>query len=753
MKKTIAKTAALIMAAMLAGSVCAPVTAFAYNAGSSTTSDESQVEMKAALTIAKKRVTIPAELSEFDYSTNEYYGTKSFRFVWHTKDSANEYRSITVCVTGGVITEYYDSKSRASSGTPSLAKLTNEKILEKAKGYIKQLNPDMASKVKLEIGSVSLFSNNVRVRFSRYENGIPVSGNGGSVIIDKDTGAMTSFNADWWDNAEFADPKGAKSEKEIGEAYKKLCDLTPYYRINTEWKEDKTTKKLIPYRTAEIVYQPDMNSEIDAFTGKKSTIWEDMKAAGGTRHYGGWDYADEDVAEECDSDAGLENPATGEVNFTPAELEKIQKDNNLIKTDKAFEMLKKDKFVALNDDYKLKSYEIYSTEDVKTGDETFYLDLQYTVKDELKDNYKGYKNINVEINAETGEVIYLNRYSSTASLPKLDVAKAKGIAESVAKTYSKDIFAQYKADKSNTSPVSSWTSGNKTYYETERRFLFNRFVNGIQVTGDSISVSVDSNGVVTSYSVNHTEDVTFVPNNILGKSEAFDKLYEQQAFDYYYDGWITKDGKVKTYLIYKMDSFYLNANTGKLCSWSGEKPYSYTSAEDVKYSDIKGIKQEEAIRTLQKYGVVLTTESKFEPNKLITEDEFMNLVTSALGGYAIAFVDEVEVEYAEEDMTSAKKTEAQKKAEAEKKDKAETTVKEAAVMFGKMYLSADIAKLNIFKSPFSDVKDSDENAGYIAVANAKGFITGANGKLNGDKKITRAEAAQIIYDYLKFLSK
>ncbi|MGN0674884.1 MAG: S-layer homology domain-containing protein, partial [Oscillospiraceae bacterium] len=491
---------------------------------------------------------------------------------------------------------------------------------------------------------------------------------------------------------------------------------------------------------------------IDAFTGKESTIWEDMKAAEGTRYYGGWD-CDDAVAEECDSDEGLENPATGSVNFTPAELEKIQKDNNLIKTDKAFEMLKTDKLVALTDDYKLKSYEIYSTEDVKTGDETFYLDLRYAVKDELKENYKSYTNINVRLNAETGEVLYLNRYGNKADLPKLDVAKAKGIAESVAKTYSKDIFTQYKADKSNSSPVSSWTSGGKTYYESERSFAFNRFVNGIQVTGDQISVSVDSNGVVTSYSVNHTEDVTFVPNNILGKSEAFDKLYDQQAFEYYYDGWITKDGKVKTYLIYKMDSFYLNANTGKLCSWSGTEPYTYVSAEDVKYSDIKGIKQEEAIRALQKYGVVLTTKSKFEPDKLITEDEFMNLVTSALGGYSVAYEDEVEVEYVEEDMTLAQKTEAEKKAEAEKKDKAETTVKEAAVMFGKLYLSADIAKLNIFKSPFSDVKNSDEDAGYIAVANAKGFITGENGKLNGEKTITRAEAAQIIYDYLKFLSK
>ena len=73
-----------------------------------------------------------------------------------------------------------------------------------------------------------MFSNQVRVSFDRYENGIIVDGNSGSVTLDKDTGELIAFEASWWENAEFASPKGAKSEKEIGEAYKKFCDLTPY---------------------------------------------------------------------------------------------------------------------------------------------------------------------------------------------------------------------------------------------------------------------------------------------------------------------------------------------------------------------------------------------------------------------------------------------------------------------------------------------------------------------------------------------
>ncbi|MBQ8786052.1 MAG: S-layer homology domain-containing protein [Oscillospiraceae bacterium] len=744
MKRTAAKTAALVMAAMIAGTTCVPMTISAYNTAS-TTSDTSQVAMKEALTIVKKRVTIPEELSEFDYTSYENRSTRTFRFTWTTPDNASVYRRIEVIITGGIITEYYDSKEESHrTNSPELAKLSDEQLLKKAKAYIKQLNPSIADKVKLDITTLSLFSNRVRIDFKRYENGILVDGNNGTVDIDKNTGELKNFYVSWWENAEFANPTGAETEKDIQEAYKSLCKLTPYYKIYTEYVYDEETGRNESERKVNIVYDSDMHEEIDAFTGKKSTIWEDMKAAEGTRYYDM--YGDYDDAVTEDSDAGAEAGAEEELGFTEAELEKIKQDENLIKTDEAFEMLKKDKFVALTDDYVLKGYDVGYETDEKTKEETFYLSLRYTVKDELKENYKGYRNLNVRINGVTGEVVYLNRYGNTAELPKLDVAKANAVANDAAKTYAKDIISGYRASENNTAPVESWKSGDKTHYETSRTFSFNRYVNKIMVWNDEINVTVDSNGVVTSYSVNHTDDVVFPSADILSVSEAFDKLYTQQDFDYYYDGWITKDGKVKTYLVYKMDNFYLNAKTGKLCSRNGSNTYQYIAPEDVKYSDIKGIKQKEAILALQKYGIVLTTDIKFRPNDIISESEFAGLMANVLGGYEVA----VEEEMIEVGIS---KDEEKKKLEAAEKDRAETTMREAAVMFGQIYLPADVAKMNIFKSPFSDVKDSDKDAGYLAVANEKGFVTGTNGKIGGENTITRAEAVQIMYDYLKKISK
>ena len=740
MKKTIAKTAALIMAAMLAGTAIVPVTVSSYRT-SSTTSDESQVEMKKALTIVKKRIDIPKELTEFDYSTSENYGTRTFSFNWRTPDNAKQPRRIMVIITGEIITEYYDSKNDSRYyDIPTFAKLSEQQLLSKAEGYIKQINPDIADSAKLELNYMGLFSDEAEIWYERYENGIPVRDNYGYMNINKNTGALSYYEANWWGNAEFADPNGAKSEEEIQEAYRKLCNLTPYYKIYTEYKYNENTGKGEWNKKAAIVYDSDMHSEIDAFTGKESTIWDDMRKAEGTHYYGHGTTEDAVAEAGCEEDEAVEE----EVEFTPAELKKIEQDESLIKTDEAFEMLKKDKFVALTDDYKLSSYNVNSYEtDEEKKEETFYLSLKYSVKDELKDKYKGYKNISVRMNGETGEIINFNKYGISADLPKLDVTKANKLATEAAKNYSEDIFSGYKADGSNTAPVESWKSGDKTYYEDERTFIFNRYVNNIRVSGDSIRAAVDSNGVVTRYEVSHTDDVVFPSAaNILSEDEAFDKVYEQMDFEYYYDGWITKDGKVKTYLIYRMNDFYVNAKTGKICNWDGTEKKSRVYAEDVKYSDIKGIKQEKAILELQKYGIVLTTESRFRPTELISENDFTNLMTNVLGGY-------VAVE--EEDIEEGKESSAE--AEAKKKDKAETTMREAAVMFGKLYLPSDIAEMKIFKSPFSDVKDTDEDAGYLAVANEKNFVTGTNGKLGGNNTITRAEAVQIMYDYVRMLTK
>lgn len=721
MKKTIAKTAAFAMAVMLAGTAVTPLSAFALpNGAIAATSDESEAAMKEALKKVKQRITVPDKLSEFEYSTEKSNGTKGFLFTWTTPDDVENFEYLSVTIVGDIITSYCREGDKLfQSSETSFAKLSESEILQKGKEYLKQLNPQIAGLVEYEVDAIALHSELAQISFKRYENGIAVRNNGGGVVIDKNTGELANMELNWYGNGTFKDPAGIKTKSEIKDAFRKMCTLTPYYRISTDWTDKK--------KTARIVYEPSSVGEIDAFTGKYSSIWDDMEAAEGTYLHTVRTYmtnsedAAAGAAADYDDDMGL---------FTDAELMKIQQDNKLITPEKAFEMLKKDKFAALTDDYETERYNMYIKKDLN-GKETFILELKFKLKKGVTD-FKGYKDIRVNINAETGEVTYINKYSqSAASRKKLDEAAAKKTADAVVNTYAKNVISEHKYSEDESQTF--YTSNNNERYAASKQFVYDRYVNGICVTNDRITVTVDADGTVSSYSINYTEDVKFPSaDGILTSDKAFDKLYKQLDFNRYYDGWITKDGKVNTYLLYKIDDFTLNAKTGRLCSYYGEAREKTVLPSEVKYADIKGIPQEKAILEMKKYGALLTYDNKFEPEKIVTEKEFADFIKTALNEYIWLYSDN-----------------------GERRDKANDalTRETAAVIFTKPYDRYDLAKLKgIFKTPYSDVKSSDENVGAIAIAYAKGFFGKGDGKFDGSRKITRAEAVQLVYDYIEKLS-
>ena len=49
----------------------------------------------------------------------------------------------------------------------------------------------------------------------------------------------------------------------------------------------------------------------------------------------------------------------------------------------------------------------------------------------------------------------------------------------------------------------------------------------------------------------------------------------------------------------------------------------------------------------------------------------------------------------------------------------------------------------IYKSPFSDVKDSDKNVGYYAIAYGLGVVSGD--KLNANKTFTMGDMIKMVY--------
>ncbi len=716
-KRTLIKIASVVMACtMCLGTVTtAGFTAYAQTSGTSESAKEAA--MKTALTKVKKRVTIPAQISEFTYRVQNKISTDCFTFTWSTPKSAKIREEINISIAGDTIINYnYGKYDNTEKGGQSFAKLTDEELLSKAKEHLKKLNPHAYAGGVYSISGINLFGENATVSFQRKVNGIAVDSNGASVILNKDTGKLIAMNMEWWEDAEFASTAAMLSAEEAIASFKKNCNLTPAYTISYDYENDK--------HTARLVYRAEYDSEMDAFTGKKSTIWSDMANDKGISYfpfggYGAYDYITED--EVAVEEAGA---ADGGVNFTEAELKEIEADKSLLKKNDITEMLQDDKYVNLNDDAVLKNSYLYKDE--KT--EEYFYTLVYET-----DSSKSYYRANVYLNAKTGEIenFYISDNKSLSNTKAYPVEENLTIAKDVMKYFYGDICGSYKSDPENSRPSDYYTNKNGTkVYETARSYIFNRYVNDVIVEGDTIRVEIDNKGNVSSVNYNYT-DVKFPSAPELDKDKAIDSLFKQQPMKLYYDGYYKRDGSVKTYLIYRTDSFTLNRNY-KLCYHNGESIKTTSAETDTNYTDIKGNKYEKAITTLARYGITLdSADRKFNPDGALTDLEFSALVYKAMKNYV-----PYTIRNASDDVKPLTLTKAL-----------------AAKAFVEAQGGGEYAQLKgIFTSPYKDVSAKHEYVGYIAIAKAMGFIDPSVKNYNPDSKVTRGEAMQIIYDYILRLS-
>lgn len=752
---TIAKLAAAAMAVMMTVSAGAVPVLAASNSSSSSTSSQSETKkqkaMKTALTVVKKRVKIPDRLTEFNYSTSTSYGTEAFTFTWRDK----EYKeSIEIFYANDIILSYnyYDNRDNGKDVKQSFAKLTDAQLTEYAKKAFEKLEPDLAGKGKYSVDSIDLFGDNASVKLDRMENGVAVEGNGATIVINKNTGDLVSMWVEWfWNGTKFGSTASKLTADEARAKYKLLTTLTPIYRIVSEYNEktDKYEQKAV------LLYLPSFTDEIDAVTGKPSTIWNDMDNDKGIRNFSSYYYNSmADGGVETAADVACEEADDDGVEFTEAELKEITADEGLLKKDEITALLNKDKYTKMPDYVSLNYANLYKNED--TGEYSYemtyvggqYDEYEQPVEDEGTDEAgnnvsnsaekptnEPYFYMSVKVNAKTGKVDNFSKSRDTSfdSSKEYPVKANAKIAEAAAKHFYGDIFGEYKADESNSEPCDFYTdrNGKKIYTESSRNYRFNRYVNGVKVEGDYICISVDITGDVESISYGYS-DVKFPSVPKFDNDKAFEQLFKQIKLRYYYDGYYKKDGTAKTYLLYDINDYTLDSKY-RVVEWDGT-PLPAERDDNTDYTDISGIAQENAIKTLARYGITLETKNgKFDPNAKLTDKEFATVIYKATRNYVPYYVEDGNYQKEEKAVTLTKK--------------------EAAKVFVDVYGGSDYAELKgIYRAPFKDVAVSDDYVGYIAIAKALGFASAdKNGNYSPDKVLTRAQAMQMIYDYIKRL--
>ncbi len=698
--------AAALAALMLCGTAL-PV--YAANKNPKTTvsqvNGEDKEELKKAISIFKQRYKIPDEYTEFDYCD---FGDR-FELTW--SDSKNG-RSISAETDGTVIYSLNVNSSQKSDDIPAkFGKLSDEQLKAIATQWIKKLDPQIKYGIKTTIDSRYLWSQNVKISFKLTSNGVAINGLSGNISLDRDTGDLVSMNISNTDikNLSLISADKMKSETELANIIKSNMELKPYYRY--EYSDGKAFGRLY----YDVSFKSDI-SMLDAFTGKPSTMDKD-KAKFGIQGLNSEVSAGAGIME--DDDVACEEAADADYNFTERELVALELDKSLIQKGDIANYLKNDPIIVFDKDLTLEYAEItdhFIDENVKID----CWDLRYTAK------RKGSTvQLNVLMNARTGQIITFSKditYDHDVQFMEMSVEDGVKLADKAAKHFTGDDFSSFKLTEK---------PSEKTF-KGSADFVYSRYVNGIEVKGDTVTVTVRSNKSVFAYNSNYITNAEYEDaSKLISESKAKEKAIKYNpptiAYEYFFD----KDGKCRSYIVQRYNTdFIIDGVTGRPQSTYYWAKNSFSGTPE--YSDIKGTETETYVNKLADYDIIFTEDEAFDPKHIITEKEFAEIFGRINNRFTPYYYD----------MPEKEQTEYSDKSPANN------------LFLAKFYVDnltncSEAARLTgIYKSPFTDISETHADCGYMAIAKAKGFASGNNGKFDPNKTYTRAEAAKLIYNYL-----
>lgn len=659
--------------------------------------------LKAALTVAKSRVEIPEECSQFSYDLTNYNLRSIFTFCWSNKQGS--YDSYYVTVDGDMITAYgHFYESMYDKTDAALAKLSADELYSAAVKALRMLNPSVYGQMRIDESSldVALNGSNATFFIQRYRNGAPVQNDYGSITVNKDTGELMSFNVNWHPQASFQSKKSVISVEEAEKAYAEMIGLKPQYEVFYDYENDRYDSRL--------VYVQSDYGEINAFTGKKS----DFEADG----YTDGDMWDEGVSSVDTADKGNPEPGAGNIDFTEAELGEIAQSLPYGNAEGVKSLLSANKYLTWNNNYEMTwsylSKQKIGGEEVYIYEASFETNWEGSESDdpiwETADSDISYSYMSISLNAQTGEI--LNYRCSDNSKGSATEEQAEKFAKKAAKALAGSQFSEYTEYSKNDSYYQPNDDENAPSLFYNGTYSWDRTVNDITVYGDRVSISVNNALKVEYYSKKYSSVEFASPEKMLTPEQVMSKVYETEKPELYYLAKLNKK-KTKTVLVYSLASYvYCDAFTGEFI-------YKYEVREENNLDGISDPAVKNKAEVLAMHGIHLAY-GKFSENDPVVSGDFtcaLRRLPSDSRRYTLE----------DEDKT--------------------LTRGEAMKMFAQYFCGNTVAELKgIFKSPYADIADDDANAGFYAIAYALGAYSGE--KLQPESAFTYGDMIELIYNRL-----
>ena len=717
-----------------------------YNPSVSVGKDTSEKALEKAIKAVKEKITIPKEYSQFDYYFNQSssYVNSFWSLTWR---NPSNYSYIQVNCDQAYHITYYNKYSEKENNN-SLPAYLKKELKEKADQFIKQIAPEVASKLEyLSSDYEGIYSGAYVYRYQRIENGISFPDNSVQVWVDSVNGEVRAASITWLYDVEIPSADASITKKQATELLKKNLKMNLKYRMNYYRIFDSSGNSDI--KNAFLIYEPEQGYiAVDAKTGKvylTRSEWLQKTYENGAM-----------VANE--SEVAYDTKAAGAVTLTEEELAKIRELESLISKDKAIELVTENKSLYI--DKNLLSYNAYLSKaggfNNKDGTYVWNIELRDARPvdyEKDKDYYRAYAYATVD--AKTGKILSFNasvksNYDektgkwNTVKI-KYNKEKSQQIFEAFLKTEINSRFKKTKLVASREDYVAYYKEENKPVYGGYS-FQYNRFNEGVEFDYNGIYGAVDGvTGKIYQYSSNWFDSVVFESTkNAMTADQALEAYLAKEGYHLvyeineintydpnyrgeqkYFDDSEAYSVKYEVRLVYRPDINppYISPFSGDQLNYDGtvfkkEQPYVY---EDI---DDKPENREILLLADMKIGF---QGNRFNPNQNITVSELNDLLKQIGYGY-----------YTEKDNAAVN-------------NKSITREELAFSFIEKLGLTKLAGMKGIYATGYAD--EGSIRADYLgAVALAKGFglmDAKADNRFNPKDSISRAEAVHLILSFIK----
>ncbi len=670
-------------------------------------STEMDKDLKDLIPIIKERVQLPKELTEFSYDMRSQGEGKEDIYALYWSDKEGKVGSLQVTAErNGNIISY--SKNMYQSKYTILAKISYEEGLKVAKDFLVKIKAPYANALKLTQETKRTQSEDYVYQFDEYIKGVKVLDRKVRISVDKNTGEVKYFNGLETYKGSYGNEVPSISLDRAKEAYINKIGISLAYNLYYDY-QNKSVKSFPLYLT-----QNDERKGIDAKMGEVITpLREDVM------YYNGDKMAQTEAAVKYETGGGL----------TPQEQAVVDEVKGLMTKEEA--KAQAEKYFP-----RIKGVSISNASLFKNDYEDQYIwSLAMKQTDATKKvavAEVSMNDINVTVDAKTGDVLSYYFYSNdqegeTSTQMKLSEDKVKEKVEAFLKQVAKDKYAYIKYQETKQALDPRPLSAENPY----ANYYYVRMANGIPVNGNGLYVTYDAlrdevTGYSTSWNQVHFKAVTNVKDKVA--------IVDQLGLELMY---ISKDAdhKVLAY-VHEERNMAFDPFTGERVNSYDGKPVEKT--QSVFYEDVKGHSKEAIIKKLYDSGIMLPGK-RFKPDAQINQLDFLRLVMRISDE---SLSDSKIYDWAIEQGILSNK----------EKDKTLLINREQAV---KYIISStqykDIATItDIYDYPFEDEAEiSKELKGYITLAYGLGIIGKDNTNLfNPKEKVTRAEAAEMIYNLM-----